>query len=115
METSLVVEPSFCPVTYECVSITEANTSISCDESDFFKIDSVTGTVEVKTSDMERFKPGIYKVVVRGSAGSQTSAAMTEFSLFLQLDDPCPTADISNLQKNPFFSLVYALGDEAIS
>ena len=52
VETSLISEPSFCPVAYECVAVIEANVRISCDEGDLFKVDSETGSVEVQTSDM---------------------------------------------------------------
>ena len=66
----LVVDPNICPVTYECVSIGDADSSITCDSNTVFKLDSASGQISVMTSDMARYKPGDYPVVIRGSAGS---------------------------------------------
>ena len=38
-----------------------------------------------------------------------------DITLTLRLINPCPTATLSNLRRDPFFSVKYSLGDEPIN
>ena len=68
--SNLTVNPQICPVTYECVSLIAAGSNIPCAQSDLFTLDSNTGQLKMRTDDMEKFRPGLYEIVIKGSAGS---------------------------------------------
>ena len=110
----LVVDPYICPVSYECVSIDDPSSSLTCDSNEVFQVDNKTGLITVKTTDMTTYKPGDYPVIIRGSAGTLVSVTV-DFTFTLRLVNPCPTARLSNLQKDPIFSVKYSLGDEPIN
>ena len=89
------MDPEICPVTYECVSIDGPSESFSCDSS-VFKLDDASGQITVTTSDMARFKPGDYQIVIRGSAGTQVPLSI-DVAFTLKLENPCPSVTLSNL------------------
>ena len=110
----LVVDPYICPASYECVSIEDPSSSLTCDSRQVFQVDNKSGLITVKTTDMATYKPGDYPVIIRGSSGT-VAPVTVDVTFTLRLVDPCPTARLSNLQKDPIFSVKYSLGDEPIN
>ena len=108
-----VVDPPVCPVTYECISIDDPDSIFTCVSDEIFNIDNATGQITVQSSDMAKYRPGDYLVTLRGSAGT-VFPVFVDTTFTLSLINPCPTAALSNLQKEPFLSVTYTLGDESI-
>ena len=78
------------------------------------KFSSTTGAWTFNTNNFAKYGAGEFKITIRGSAGSVIHVT-TEVVFRLVLVNPCNTATLSNLQKQPFKDMEYSLSTEAIS
>lgn len=88
----MLADPSFCQVTYECISVIGSDPDMNCSD-DRLNFDSNNGDTSFKTFDMQKYKPGSYVFTVRASVGSEV-AISTEFTFNFTLVDPCPTSTL---------------------
>ena len=95
-----VPSPSFCPVTYECVSSNCLLSELA------FKSD---GSLRFTTSDLKKFPPGKIEFTLRGSVGSLVPKTI-DTSIKIILVDPCPTLSASYVDPAPFDEMRYTLG-----
>ena len=63
---------------------------------------------------MDFYAPSNYTVTLRGISGSVTPIS-AEFTVTIELVNPCPTATLSNLLQTPFDDTSYTLGDAEVS
>ena len=109
-----IVDPPVCAVTYECISVTGPDADVQCTDSDVVKFSSSTGAWTFNTNNIAKYGAGEYKITIRGTAGFGIPVA-TEVVFRLVTVNPCNTATISNLQKQPFKDMEYSLSTEAVS
>ena len=85
-------DPSFCPIAYECISVTEntqgAKSSLQCDSLDALNIENSSGKIQLMTYDMQKYTPGTYNITMKASSG-YLSPVSIQYSIEIILVDPC--------------------------
>ena len=127
-------EPSVCKVAYECVKLTYLGDGLDndCDGDcvagasgspggdedcdgiqEIRNFDPATGSFTFQTTDIDKYPPGDYEITIRGTTGSGTQIA-DETVVTLTLVDPCPTAELVNVEPPKFEDIEYLIGRPAI-